>query len=174
MSNTDCQRHRFACVEFISVVRGENDIYRRSSEPSGFIAKKSLVHIAVFKVVFNFLSDLPDPIKQSGSVFSKWDLNTFWTQLASFKRSHTKLQTSFGACKYLIINLHLINEVSCGFVQNHAIHLLIIRESLVQAQVGPPIAKAKWRKVLKISGFQNFSFLSATAKSGKMRHFALD
>ncbi len=72
-------------------------------------------------------------------MFSKWDLNTFWTQPASFKRSHTKLQTSFGACKYLIIKLHLINEVSCGFVQNHAVHLLIIRESLVQAQVGPPL-----------------------------------
>lgn len=50
MSDADCQRHRFACVEFISVVRGENEIYRRPCEPSGFIAKKSLVHI----VVFNF------------------------------------------------------------------------------------------------------------------------
>ena len=77
MSDADCQRHRFACVEFISVVRGEDDIYRRFCEPTGFIAKKSLVHIAVFKVVFKFLSDVPDPIKQSGSVFSKWDLNTF-------------------------------------------------------------------------------------------------
>ena len=76
-SNVRCKRHRFACVEFISVVRGENDIYRRSCEPSGFIAKKSLVHRAVFKVVFKFLSDVPGPIKQSGSVFSKWDLNTF-------------------------------------------------------------------------------------------------
>ena len=137
MSDADSQRHGFACVEFISVVRGENDIYRRSCEPPGLIAKKSFVHIDVFKVVFKFLSDVSDPIKQSGSVFCKWDLNTFWTQPASFKRSHTKLQTSSDACKYLIIKLHLINKVSYGFVQNHAVHLLIIRESLVQAQVGP-------------------------------------
>ncbi len=61
MSDADCQRHRFACVEFISVVWGENNIYRRPCEPSGFIAKKSLVHIAVFKVVFKFLSDVSDP-----------------------------------------------------------------------------------------------------------------
>ena len=77
MSDADCQRHRLACAEFISVVRGENDIYCRACEPSGFIAKKSLVHIAVFKVVFKFLSDVPDPKKQSGSVFSNRDLNTF-------------------------------------------------------------------------------------------------
>jgi len=61
---------------FISVVRGEKDVYRRACEPSGFIAKKSLVHIVVLKAVFKFLSDQPDPRKQSGSVFGKWDLNT--------------------------------------------------------------------------------------------------
>ena len=86
-------------------------------------------------------------------MFSKWDLNTFWTQPASFKRSHTKLQTSFYTRKYLIIKLLLINEVSYGFVQNHAVHLLIIRESLVQAQVGPPLKisnhlKIKWLEIL--------------------------
>ena len=54
MSDADCQRHRLACVEFVSVVRSENDIYCRSCEPTRFIAKKSLVHIAVFKVVFKF------------------------------------------------------------------------------------------------------------------------
>ena len=167
MSDADCQRHRFACVEFISIVRAENDIYRCPCEPSGFVTEKSLVHICVFKVVFKFLSDLPDPIKQSGSVFSKWDLNTFWTQLASFKRSHTKLQRLFCTCKYLIINLHIINKVSYGFVQNHAFHLLIIRESLVQAQVGPQVKITKLRKSLKIRHFSDFSFALFRRKSAK-------
>lgn len=77
MGDADCQRHRFAFVEFISIIRSENDIHCRPCESPGFVAEESLIHIDVFKVVFKFLSDLPDPIKQSGSVFSKWDLSTF-------------------------------------------------------------------------------------------------
>ena len=56
MSDTDCQRHRFACVEFISIVRGENDIYRRPCESSGFITEESLIHIDVFRIVFKYFS----------------------------------------------------------------------------------------------------------------------
>lgn len=39
--------------------------------------KRALFIFDIFRFVFKILSDLPDPIKQSGSVFSKWDLNTF-------------------------------------------------------------------------------------------------
>ncbi len=77
MGDADCQRHRFACVKFIPIIRSENDIHRRPCESPGFVAEESLIHIDVFKVVFKFLLDMADPIKQSGSVFSKWDLNTF-------------------------------------------------------------------------------------------------